>query len=75
MKLFQIHTGFYDSTDASGGFYEGHTNFFVCADDAVSARKKVKLKKEYKKYKMHIDGVQVITEVDGFKISISRKKS
>ena len=50
MKLYQIHTGFYDPKDASGGFYEGHTNFFVCADDVSSARKKVKLKKEYKKY-------------------------
>jgi hypothetical protein len=72
MKLYQIHTGFYDPKDASGGFYEGHTNFFVCAKDAPDARKKVKLKKEFKKYKMHIDGIQLISEIDGYKVSLNK---
>lgn len=72
MKLFQIHTGFYDEKDASKGFYEGHTNFFVCAKDTSSARKEVKEKKEFKKYKMHIDGIQEISEVDGFKIILKK---
>ena len=47
MKLFQVHTGFYDP-NISNGFYEGHTNIFVCAKNEKDARKKVKLKKEYK---------------------------
>ena len=47
MKLFQVHTGFYDP-NISDGFYEGHTNIFVCAKDEKEARKVVKEKKEYK---------------------------
>ena len=47
MKLFQVHTGFYDP-NISDGFYEGHTNIFVCAKDEKEARKKVK-EKESKK--------------------------
>lgn len=72
MKLFQIHTGFYDPKDISNGFYEGHTNFFVCAKDITSARKAVKEKKEFKKYKMHIDGIQEISSVDGYKLILKK---
>ena len=44
MKLFQVHTGFYDP-NISDGFYEGHTNIFVCAKDEEDASKIVKEKK------------------------------
>ena len=67
MKLFQVHTGFYDP-NISDGFYEGHTNIFVCARDEKEAREKVKEKEEYKKFKMHIDGVQEIDTIEGYKI-------
>ena len=69
MKLFQVHTGFYDP-NISDGFYEGHTNIFVCAKDEKEARKKVKEKEEYKKFKMHIDGVQEMDTVEGYKIKL-----
>ena len=69
MKLFQVHTGFYDPS-ISDGFYEGHTNIFVCAKDEKDARKKVKEKEEYKKFKMHIDGVQEIDTIEGYKIKL-----
>ena len=69
MKLFQVHTGFYDP-NISDGFYEGHTNIFVCARDEKEARKKVKEKEEYKKFKMHIDGVQEIDTIEGYKIKL-----
>ena len=69
MKLFQVHTGFYDP-NISDGFYEGHTNFFVCARDEKEAREKVKEKEEYKKFKMHIDGVQEMDTVEGYKIKL-----
>jgi hypothetical protein len=72
MKLFQIHTGFYGPKDISNGFYEGHTNFFVCAKDITSARKAVNRKKEFKKYKMHIDGIQEISSVDGYKVVLRK---
>ena len=69
MKLFQVHTGFYDP-NISDGFYEGHTNIFVCAKDEQEAREKVKEKEEYKKFKMHIDGVQEIDTIEGYKIKL-----
>ena len=69
MKLFQVHTGFYDP-NISDGFYEGHTNIFVCAKDEKQAREKVKEKEEYKKFKMHIDGVQEMDTVEGYKIKL-----
>ena len=71
MKLFQVHTGFYDP-NISDGFYEGHTNIFVCAKDEKEARKKVKEKKEYQKFKMHIDGIQEITIVDEYKVELNK---
>ena len=69
MKLFQVHTGFYDP-NISDGFYEGHTNIFVCAKDEKEAREKVKEKEEYKKFKMHTDGVQEMDTVEGYKIKL-----
>ena len=69
MKLFQVHTGFYDP-NISDGFYEGHTNIFVCAKDEKEAREKVKEKEEYKKFKMHIDGIQEMDTVEGYKIKL-----
>ena len=71
MKLFQVHTGFYDP-NISDGFYEGHTNIFVCARDEKEAREKVKEKVEYKKFKMHIDGIQEITIVDDYKVELNK---
>ena len=71
MKLFQVHTGFYDP-NISDGFYEGHTNIFVCAKDEEDARKIVREKKEYKKLKMHIDGIQEISVVDGYKVELAK---
>ena len=71
MKLFQVHTGFYDP-NISDGFYEGHTNIFVCAKDEKEARKKVKEKEEYKKFNMHIDGIQEITIVNDYKVELNK---
>ena len=71
MKLFQVHTGFYDP-NISDGFYEGHTNIFVCAKDEEDARKIVIEKQEYKMLKMHIDGIQEISVVDGYKIELAK---
>ena len=71
MKLFQVHTGFYDP-NISDGFYEGHTNIFVSAKDEKEARKKVKLNKQYKKLKMHIDGIQEIATVDNYKVKLTK---
>ena len=45
MKLFLIHTGYYDK-NIGDGFYEQHSNIFITAKDALSAREKVKKNKE-----------------------------
>ncbi len=34
--------------------------------------KKVKEKEEYKKFKMHIDGIQEITIVDNYKVELNK---
>ena len=48
MKLYLIHTGFYDKNIADG-FYEQHTNILIVASSAYDAREKVKDTLEYKK--------------------------
>ena len=37
MKLFLVHTGYYDN-NISNGFYESHTNYFVVAKDIKQAK-------------------------------------
>ena len=44
----------------------------VCAKDEKEARKVVKEKKEYKKFKMHIDGIKEITTVDNYKVKLTK---
>ena len=46
MKLYLIHTGYYDKS-VGEGFYEQHTNIFIVAKDPRSAREKVKKNKDY----------------------------
>lgn len=65
MKLFIVHAGYYDSEI---GIYELHTNFFVAATDVSAVKKVIKEKDIYKKKNMHIDAVQEIEVVDGYRI-------
>ena len=67
MKLFLIHSGFYDKK-VSAGFYESHTNYFVVAVDAKEAKAKAKELLEFQDKKMHIDGIMELDKVDGYKI-------
>ena len=69
MKLYQVHTGFYDS-DICDGLYESHANFFVVAEGFEDARKKAKDLPEFKRKRMHIDGLQEVQKVSGFNISL-----
>ena len=69
MKLFLVHCGFYDS-EISDGLYESHTNFFVAAESFEEARTKAKLLTEFQIKRMHVDGLQEIQTVDGFKIHL-----
>ena len=47
MKLFLVHTGYYDN-NISNGFYESHTNYFVVAEDIKEAKTKIKSIEEFK---------------------------
>lgn len=66
-KLYVVHVGFYDSEI---GIYELHSNFFVAAVDVADAKKIVKDKDIFKEKKMHIDAVQEIDIVDGYKVTL-----
>lgn len=65
--LFLVHCGFYDS-EVGGGIYESHCNFFVVAPDVSQARMQAKQLTAFQNKKMHVDGIQRIESVSGFKI-------
>ena len=69
MKLFLIHVGFYD-TEIMDGIYEQHSNYFVAAENIKDAKRKAKKKSIYKMKEMHIDGIQEINIVDGYRITL-----
>ena len=69
MKLFLIHVGFYDP-DINEGLYEQHSNYFVVAENIKEAKTKARQKTIFKRKKMHIDGIQEINIIDGFRIKL-----
>ncbi len=74
MKLFLIHVGFYDP-EIIKGLYEQHSNYFVVAEDIKEAQKKARQNPIYKRKKMHIDGIQELNVVDGFRINLIPEKN
>jgi hypothetical protein len=74
MYLYLIHCGFYHSV-MFGGFYENHVNFFVMAESFEEAKEKAKKNPEFQTNKMHIDGIQEIKVVDGYKINPVKESS
>lgn len=67
MKLYIVHVGYYDDEI---GIYELHTNFLVAAANLIDLKKIVKEKEIFKKKNMHIDAVQEIEVVDGYRITL-----
>ena len=74
MKLYLIHVGFYDP-DIMEGLYEQHVNYFVVAENVVDAKKKARENTMYKKKKMHIDGIQELKIIDGYRINLIKDDS
>ena len=74
MKLYLIHTGYYDKSFGDG-FYEQHTNIFIVAKNAYEAREKVKKDKDYIAKKMHIDGIKEIENIGGYDIQLKKSNS
>ena len=71
MKLYLIHTGYYDK-DFGEGFYEQHSNIIIVADSVQAAKEKVRSNTEYVDKKMHIDGIKEIENIDGYKIKLHK---
>ncbi len=74
MKLYLIHVGFYDP-EIMEGIYEQHSNYFVVAQNITEAKIKARLNLTYKAKKMHIDGIQELNVVDGFRITLVPEKT
>ncbi len=70
MKLYLAHLGFYDERY---GMYEIHVNKHVVAEDIKAAKQKLFQDEEFKRLKMHIDGIQEINTIDGYQIVVSNK--
>ena len=69
MKLFLIHVGFYDP-EIMGGLYEQHSNYFIVAENIKEAKKKARQNPIYKRKRMHIDGIQELNVIDGFRVKL-----
>lgn len=69
MKLYLVHVGFYDPEI---GIYELHSNFLTVATDAKHAKEQIKNKKIFIDKKMHIDGIQEISHIDGYDIKLEK---
>lgn len=72
MKLYLIHCGYYDP-DVCDSAFESHVNFFVAAESFEEARLKAKQLPIVQAKKMHVDGLQEISVVDGHKIFLERE--
>lgn len=73
-NLYLVHCGFYD-LELCDGIYESHVNFFVVADSFENARVKVKELPEVQAKRMHVDGIQCIEAVNGFRIALTKDES
>ncbi|MBL8879861.1 MAG: DUF1543 domain-containing protein [Phycisphaerales bacterium] len=54
----------------SSGIFESHTNFFVAAESAEDARRRAKAAEIFRGRKMHVDGIQLVEAVDGFRVNL-----
>ncbi len=69
MNLYLIHCGFYDS-ELCDGIYESHVNFFVAADSFEAARARAKEIPEVRAKRMHVDGIQLLEAVSGYRVAL-----
>jgi hypothetical protein len=74
MKLYLIHCGFYD-TEVCEGLYESHANFFIAAPSSDAARAEVKKQADFIKKRMHVDGLQEIQAVNGYRVQLEPNAS
>lgn len=68
-KIYLIHCGYYDE-EVSNGIFEFHINIPVVAETLQEAKEKVRKNTHFLSRKMHIDGIQEIEKIDGYKIQL-----
>lgn len=69
MKLYMVHCGYYDG-EVFDGVYESHVNFFVVAESFEEARAKAKANPLYQNKRMHVDGLQQLDAIDGYRLQL-----
>lgn len=74
MKLFLVHCGFYD-LEICDGIYESHINIHVIAASPEEARLKAKQDPSFVKKRMHVDGIQEIAAINGYRIDLKEDPS
>tara|TARA_B110001454_G_C12513004_1_gene347631 strand:- start:61 stop:333 length:273 start_codon:yes stop_codon:yes gene_type:complete len=72
MKLYLIHVGFYDP-ELMDGLYEQHGNFFVVAKNVKEAKYRAKRIQMFQNKNMHIDGIQELNFVDGYRVNLVKE--
>ncbi len=72
MKLYLIHVGFYDP-ELIDGLYEQHVNFFVVAKNVKEAKTRAKMIQVFQNKNMHIDGIQELNLVDGYRVNLVKE--
>jgi hypothetical protein len=71
MNLFILHCGFYDATDAVA-LFENHANFYIVAEDFVDAKAQMKAHPTFRSKRMHIDGIQKVLAINGYRIELRK---
>jgi hypothetical protein len=74
MQLFLVHCGYYDQ-GAFEGVFEAHADLFVVAEDFVAAKARAKEHPEFKRRKMHVDGMLRVEAVDGYRVRLEEDAS
>lgn len=69
LKLYLVHCGFYDP-ELQDGIYESHVNLLVPATSFEEARANAKLDPDFQKKRMHVDGLQEIEAVRGYRVAL-----
>ncbi len=74
MKLYLVHCGYYDQ-ETLDGVYESHVNLFVAAESFEEARAKAKQHPLFREKRMHVDGLQQLDAIDGFRVDLKEDRA
>jgi hypothetical protein len=69
VRLYLVHCGFYDM-GLCEGIYESHVNLLIAAESFEKAKLRVRENPDFIARKMHIDGLQEVAWVNGYKVDL-----